>query len=432
MQGFGFRLVFGALTLLLSQPALGQEAATGKAEARLRFQEGLILAQRGELTAAIQAFEAAYATRPHYSVLYNIAQAQAALGRSVEAVSTFERYLGEGGGQISDARRAEVQAAIDASRKSIGKLKLTLTASARNRTRVWLDGVELESKQLEEPLTLSAGKHQLLYSSGAGYPVTEEIAVLGAESTEVRIDAPADSQLEQGELHVICQVPGVVVLVDGVATATTPLARRLATGSGLHRVGFVRPGYRALEQVITVRPGTISQVDCNARIERALAAGVRASLRVQTMPRDARIWLNGQTFTAGPVPLGPHDLRVVREGYLAYRRTISLAAGRHQSHEVVLQPTPAKRARADAAMSRRKTFSYVLGGAGLALLATSGGVLLWNQNRYDDWRGQERPDLNRVASIQRADDLSLGLAILGTGLAVGGAWTFFTSGANDD
>ncbi len=97
-------LLFAGL-LLHASPLLGQASPDSTAEARARFQAGLAAAQEGDLAAALGAFEAAYAIRPHYSVLYNIGRAYAGLGKHQQAVLAFERYLQEAGARLEAARR---------------------------------------------------------------------------------------------------------------------------------------------------------------------------------------------------------------------------------------------------------------------------------------------------------------------------------------
>src|SRR5688572_25093243 len=109
------RLVpFLALLLVLasfSGPSLA-EADASKTEARRHFQMGLALVTKGDFLSAVDAFESAYETSPHYAVLYNLGQAYAALGRSDQALRTFERFLEDGGESIDPSRRGQVQSII--------------------------------------------------------------------------------------------------------------------------------------------------------------------------------------------------------------------------------------------------------------------------------------------------------------------------------
>src|SRR5258705_390151 len=102
-----------AIALLLLGTSARAETPTTPADATLQarehFQAGLADAQRGDVVAALREFETAYRIRPHFSVLYNIGQARSTLGRPVEAVEAFERYLSDGGAQVSDERKRDVE-----------------------------------------------------------------------------------------------------------------------------------------------------------------------------------------------------------------------------------------------------------------------------------------------------------------------------------
>jgi tetratricopeptide (TPR) repeat protein len=100
-----------AASLLLAPPA-GAQSDTERARARVHFDQGVAFAKASAYEAALAEFERAYELVPHYGVLYNIAQAQLALGRTAEARASFERYLSDGGGAITAARRAEVEAQL--------------------------------------------------------------------------------------------------------------------------------------------------------------------------------------------------------------------------------------------------------------------------------------------------------------------------------
>jgi hypothetical protein len=110
------RAVGVSLLLVVLSCALPSAAQTPseRATARSHFDRGLALAKASDYEAALREFERAYAVVPHYSVLYNIAQAQLALGRTAEAGQSFRRYLDEGGSGVEPSRRAEVEAQLAA------------------------------------------------------------------------------------------------------------------------------------------------------------------------------------------------------------------------------------------------------------------------------------------------------------------------------
>lgn len=83
-----------------------------RAEARAAFDRGVALAKASDYEAALREFARAYAVVPHYSVLYNVGQAELALGRRADAARSFRRYLDEGGSGVEQRRRAELEAQL--------------------------------------------------------------------------------------------------------------------------------------------------------------------------------------------------------------------------------------------------------------------------------------------------------------------------------
>jgi tetratricopeptide (TPR) repeat protein len=97
------------------------DQAEERAQARGHFNRAVELAKAGSYEPALTEFEQAYRISPHFSVLYNIAQAELALERPQRAVETLRRYLAEGGEQIDPSRRAEVEATITTELERVGQ-----------------------------------------------------------------------------------------------------------------------------------------------------------------------------------------------------------------------------------------------------------------------------------------------------------------------
>jgi tetratricopeptide (TPR) repeat protein len=100
-----------ALAACVGAPTLAtaQEADGGVERARARFGEAVDLADQGRYDEALTIFEEIQLDRPHPVVLYNIAWCQSRLGRTDEAVATFDAYLeaGDTDGERQVAARAE-------------------------------------------------------------------------------------------------------------------------------------------------------------------------------------------------------------------------------------------------------------------------------------------------------------------------------------
>ena len=82
--------------------------AAARTDAEARFAAGVALYKQGDHAAALAEFRAAYAARPSYRVLYNIAQLEAKTGDAASALATYRRYVLEGGAEIDVRRRIEV------------------------------------------------------------------------------------------------------------------------------------------------------------------------------------------------------------------------------------------------------------------------------------------------------------------------------------
>jgi hypothetical protein len=422
---------------LSAAAANGQAAlSTDSVGARTHFNEGLASVSRGELEVALREFETAYALKPHYSVLYNIGQAQAALGRSVDAVRTFQRYLVEGGKRLSQARRDEVRDLIATNQAKLGQLRLL---GATVSTRVWLDGVELDHTRLGDPLLLGTGKHAVLSSNGSGFPASQEVQLTPGVIEELTLPSPpppaaAEPTLAPGpaQLRVVCDLPGVEVDVGGTTRATTPLQKPLAVQSGPLTVRFTRAGYLPVTRQLVASPKDEAVVLCDQVLEPVLAPAVKATLVVQTVPFDAEVFVDGKRFLGAALPYGPHYLRVERPGFVSETKTIALRPRDVTTYQVALAPTAARQAAQTRAESRRKLLGYATGGGGVAFTIASAALFGWNGARYDAWRNDTSAGKgDRIASIQRVDDVSVGCATLGVGLIATSAWLLFTKPSGD-
>lgn len=421
---------FLALLLLVAANAHAEAtAAESTAQARTLFQNGLALAQQGDLKAALRAFEAAYAARPHFSVLYNIAQARSALGQPVEAVTAFQRYLADGGKQISETRRAEVQALMAATRDRIGRLRISGGAAS---ARVWLDGAELSAEARSEVISLAKGDHTLVFWTG-GAPQSRSVALTGSDVVEIAVpDASPIAAISTtpplAQLAISCDVPDVDVELVGVGTFKTPQTRPWLVPAGRASLRFSRPGYPTLAQDVLTAEGDLTRVDCEQHPLSPVPPQLASTLNLALTPADANVFVDGKRYRGGPLPAGAHQLSVQRDGFVGVARRISIEAGQTQMLQLSLTQTAQERDRIHRARARSDTAALILGGLALGALGASAGVYAWNSSRYDDWQakrngGTATPE--DAARIQRGDDAALGLLIAGGALGATSAWIYF-------
>ena len=241
-----------ALALLLCrQSAAAQSApaaaatADPKLAARAHFDKGVAAFNARRFAEAAEAFAAAYQLSPAYPVLYNIGQVNVALGRSVEAVDAFERYLREGTA-IQAERRREVEAELDKQLARVGTVSVrTVPPGAEIR----IDARLIGKTPLPAPVRLTAGTHAV-EAILAGYTThIRDIEVAGKSQQEVELAlerftaqapsaapaaaanlerAPArlESEMQQpapvpGSSLSVQRLLGYTALVGGLAAATT-------------------------------------------------------------------------------------------------------------------------------------------------------------------------------------------------------------------
>src|SRR5204863_2166684 len=97
--------------------------------------------------------------------LYNIAQALVLLGRYTEAVATFERYLEQGGANVEQQRRTEVESSISRAREHTGTIELSIDTDG---ALVSIDDKPAGRSPLPAPIRVDAGAHRLraVFDSG--------------------------------------------------------------------------------------------------------------------------------------------------------------------------------------------------------------------------------------------------------------------------
>ena len=219
--------------LLLCSPLQASKAwaqSDPKAAAHEHYEKGLAAFDDERFQDAADEFEAAYRISPAFAVLYNIGRVNVALGRSVEAVQAFEKYLAQGAAAIPSDRRKEVTVEIDRQRARIGTLTIrTVPASVDVR----VDGKLIGKTPLAAPVLVSAGMHTIEALISGYTPQVRELKVeamarielelrldpMAAPETATKPDKPVASPTPQPAV-----VPPPPVAPPATPPAPTPVA----------------------------------------------------------------------------------------------------------------------------------------------------------------------------------------------------------------
>lgn len=154
----------------------GEDAVT--AEARAHFQKGVDFYAEGDLNAARVELERAYALQPTYRLLFNLGQVAYEQREYSAAERYFRDYLEQGGDDIDEQRKAEVERELERLQQRVANVRITTNVA---EAKLFVDGREVGRAPMSEPVRLSAGRRLLRAEAPGHAPVSREIDVVGGE-----------------------------------------------------------------------------------------------------------------------------------------------------------------------------------------------------------------------------------------------------------
>ena len=188
--------IFGLLCLP-ARVALGADPAPAPGEpktaadverAREHFNQGLKLYRDGDFGAALVQFERAYAVKPNYKVLYNIAQTCFQLRDYVEARNAMRRYLSDGGAEIDADRVAQATQDLAELERRIGTIRLSVNVDGAS---VFVDGKRVGTTPLREPIAVSEGQRTISVEEPSRGARQRLVRLAGAEELTLTLDFEA-------------------------------------------------------------------------------------------------------------------------------------------------------------------------------------------------------------------------------------------------
>ncbi len=161
--------VLAAALALTPSLAFSQHAAPD-AQARAAFERGIADVDAGRFANAVVAFEESYRLRPVAVVLYNLASTYTRMGRHQQAITTYERYLSEGGSRLPPDRVRSVRERIAELRRELPVVVLRIRPAPFTLT---VDG--RPQAVTGDELTLDPGSHLLVATAPSHAPQQREV-----------------------------------------------------------------------------------------------------------------------------------------------------------------------------------------------------------------------------------------------------------------
>jgi hypothetical protein len=172
-----------ALMILLGQAGAPTPGPEPKARAQALLSEGATLYESGDFAAALRKFTAAYAIYPSPKLWLNIGQAQRDLGRPLEAMESFERFIAEADDPPADA--------LAEAHRSVAELQLQLGRVAVDcdipSAEVSLDGKIVGRTPLSRPLWTTPGQHRLAVRRQGYVSDVQMIEAVGGKARRVSV-----------------------------------------------------------------------------------------------------------------------------------------------------------------------------------------------------------------------------------------------------
>jgi hypothetical protein len=419
-------------------PALPGNA---RAEAADRFDRAMVLLEQGDNAGALAELQRVLEIAPQPVVVYNIGLVHAAMNHPVESARALATVLATPDALPAD-RLTIARRTHDAQIRRIAQLQVTTNVPAI----VEVDGVAVGTTPLAAPVAIAAGNH-VVGALASGYlPLRREVTLAGETTQAITLDLlPSEARL--AHLTIRAAVSGADVLVDGQRVGLTPLAASLTLPPGRRLVEVRRAGYRTATRDVTLGDGASGELEVDLAEDDA-AASRRGRLVLDVSEPDPDVFVDGKPRGAyhQPLPMapGPHEVRIVRAGFLAAAREVTIPEGGETSAAITLAPTPETRAAYQQHVDTQRRWGWIgtVGGAALAagaglVVALNRGPLADAQANIDAVRGRD-PCKTAIAHdtsdpacaemLAAADDRfnarqtrqNVGLGVLGVGLAAAG------------
>ena len=168
-----------------------------------------------------------------------------------------------------------------------------------------------------------------------------------------------------GSVRLTISEPDAAIAIDGEPVGQSPLSDPLVLDLGKHTVTVSKPGFASASRTVTIAGGSEAAVDVALVAHRPVAELAVAAEEGATIVIDGQVTALGRFD--GPLPAGPHQVRVTEPGKLPYEAEADLRDGETRTMQVSLE----------SEKHGRPVWPWIVGGAVVAAGAAVGGYFLF-------------------------------------------------------
>jgi hypothetical protein len=164
-----------------------------------------------------------------------------------------------------------------------------------------------------------------------------------------------------GTVTIEAPEPGAAVAIDGASMGTTPLSGPVALDLGAHTLTVRKEGFEPFQKPLDVVGGSGLTVTATLlRIVQGAHLTVITDAAAVVRVDDGAPATNGRFD--GPLPSGPHTVRVMESGKVPYAASVDLRNGENRTLDVTLESE-----------RRAALWPWIVGGAAVAVAAAAAG-----------------------------------------------------------
>lgn len=179
-----------ASAMVPAAEAQQQPSAKALAEARQRYDKGKQLYAEGAFDAALAELQRSYDLAPSYKLLYNIALVQRARNDFAGSLAAYEKYVADGGKEVTGQRKTDVQKEIDTLRTLVAKADIKVSVEGAEIT---VDDAPVGKSPLSGVVILNPGSHRVGATKEGRQAAVKVIKVAGGDSVSVQLDLQESS-----------------------------------------------------------------------------------------------------------------------------------------------------------------------------------------------------------------------------------------------